>query len=316
MRNKAYRASPVGETVGRYLNEIGFAGHAKNTIDTYEQVLAWLAIAHDDLPGVDGFCRPGGTELLTEFLFGNWGSAAETTRAHRWTVLNVFFKWCIDKELVPFNPVAKIKRPKSPKARTERQAYQQGMVDRLISSQALLRDRCALGLFRLGIRKNDLRMLQLRDVDPDNDVIHLNHAKGGKRHKLPIVFDQLTFDLAAHLAERMLEAGENDSGGEYLLYPKRDRSRPMDPSAVHRWFKDCLQAAGLPASIQMHELRHTAADDIWRKTGNIVLAQKLLRHESPATTAAYLHPTQDDLRAGLRAVQKAHRVAETDESQF
>ena len=90
----------------------------------------------------------------------------------------------------------------------------------------------------------------------------------------------------------------------------------MDPSNVHRWFKACLANAGLANSIQMHELRHTAADDIWRKTGNIVLAQKLLRHESPATTAAYLHPTQDDLRAGLRAVQKAHRVAETDESQF
>jgi len=316
MKNKAYRASPVGEAVGRYLNEMEYAGLRPNSIESYEQVLAWLAIAHDDLTGVDGFCKPGGTDLLMEFLHGNWGSAAETTRAHRWTVLNGFFRWCLEKDLVSFNPASKIRRPKAPRTTKERQAYKQDMVDRLIGSQGSLRDRCALGLFRLGIRKNDLRMLQLQDIDPDNDVLYLNHAKGGKRHELPIVFDQLTFDLAAHLTERMLEAGEGDSSVEYLLYARDRRRQPMDSSAVHRWFKGCLRNAGLPETIQMHELRHTAADNIWRETGNIVLAQKLLRHESPATTAGYLHPTADDLRAGLRAVQKANRVAETDESQF
>jgi integrase/recombinase XerD len=307
MKNKAYRASPVGETVGRYLTELGFAGLARNSLDSYEQVLAWLAVAHDDLHGVEAFCGPGGTSLLTEFLYSNWGSAAETTRAHRWRVLNGFFKWCLDNDLMVSNPVAKIKRPRAPRPVKERQAYQQDMVEKLIISQDTLRDRCALGLLRLAIRKNDLRMLQLRDIDTINDVLRLNHAKGGKRHKLPIVFDQLTFDLTAHLTERMLEADDRDSSDEYLLYPKQDRRRPMDPSAVHRWFKGCLANAGLASSIQMHELRHTAADNIWRETGNIVLAQKLLRHESPATTAGYLHPTEDDLREGLRVVQRANR---------
>ena len=62
---------------------------------------------------------------------------------------------------------------------------------------------------------------------------------------------------------------------EYLLHPRHDRMRPM------------------------HELRHSAADNLWRRTGNLTMAQQLLRHESPATTAGYLHPTRDDLEAGL-----------------
>jgi site-specific recombinase XerC len=312
MKNKAYRASPVGEAVGRYLNELGFAGLAKNTLDAYEQVLAWLAVAHDDLPGVDEFCRPGGTDLLTEFLHGNWGSAAETTRAHRWTVLNVFFKWCLENNMLPFNPVTRIRRPKAPKMRKERQAYKQEMVTRLIDSQTSQRDRCALGLLRLALRKNDLRMLLLGEIDVENDVLHLNHAKGSKVHTLPIVFDDLSRELAQYLLDRTLEAGR-DPADEYLLYPKTDRRRPLDPSSVHRWFKGCLERADLPTSIQMHELRHTALDNIWRQTGNIVLAQQLARHESPATTAGYLHPNADDLRAGLKAVEKAWRVAELDD---
>ena len=124
---------------------------------------------------------------------------------------------------------------------------------------------------------------------------------------LPIVFEDLRSDLAAHLVERGLEAGV-DPGDEYLLYARERRHQPMDRSSVHRWFKGCLREAGLPKTIQMHELRHTAGDHIWRSTKDIVIAQKLLRHESPATTFAYLHPTDDDLRAGLRIAEADNQV--------
>ena len=69
-----------------------------------------------------------------------------------------------------------------------------------------------------------------------------------------------------------------------------------------RWFKDCLQRAGLPNTIKMHELRHSAADNLWRESGNLTMAQRLLRHSSPATTAGYLHPILDDLEAALAAL--------------
>ena len=36
--------------------------------------------------------------------------------------------------------------------------------------------------------------------------------------------------------------------------------------------------------------------------GNLTMAQQLLRHESPATTAGYLHPTREDLQAALEAL--------------
>jgi len=34
------------------------------------------------------------------------------------------------------------------------------------------------------------------------------------------------------------------------------------------------------------------------------MAQQLLRHRSPATTAAYLHPLFDDLEAALEALDE------------
>ncbi len=72
---------------------------------------------------------------------------------------------------------------------------------------------------------------------------------------------------------------------EYLVYPRTDPSRPMDPASLHRWLKRCLERAGLPPTIKTHELRHSAADNWWRETGNLLLAQQLLRHESVATAS-------------------------------
>jgi site-specific recombinase XerC len=51
--------------------------------------------------------------------------------------------------------------------------------------------------------------------------------------------------------------------------------------------------------MKLHEMRHSAADNLWRASGNLVLASQLLRHESVATTQSYLHPTREDLSAAL-----------------
>jgi hypothetical protein len=40
----------------------------------------------------------------------------------------------------------------------------------------------------------------------------------------------------------------------------------MDPASVHRWFKMALERARLPPTIKLHELRHSAADNLWRQT--------------------------------------------------
>ena len=52
------------------------------------------------------------------------------------------------------------------------------------------------------------------------------------------------------------------------------------------------------------ELRHSAADNLWRASGNLMLAQQLLRHESVSTTQIDLHPNRDDLAAALQSLER------------
>jgi site-specific recombinase XerC len=100
---------------------------------------------------------------------------------------------------------------------------------------------------------------------------------------------------------------------EYLLHPKAPhKTRPLDPASLHRRFKVWLNRAGLPATVKLHELRHSAADNLWRASGNLMLAKQLLRQESVATTDAYLHPSRDDLTDALPRLEVVRSPSQSD----
>ena len=130
-------------------------------------------------------------------------------------------------------------------------------------------------------------MLRVADFDLGSGTVRV-HGKGATVIVIPLASTTLGSDLEIHLVGR--------GGDEFLLYGKSDALRPMSREGQNRWFKRCLERAELSTSMQMHELRHSAADNLYRRTGDIGKAQQLLRHESPATTAGYLHPSREDLR--------------------
>jgi integrase/recombinase XerD len=294
VKDKSYQRSPIGREVGRYLRARQWEELANNSLEAYETVLARFAIRHADFETLAEFCSPIGTEYIREFLETEWGGAATATKKQRIAIVRTFFKWGAAESRIPYNPTEPIK---SPKVRNrERLAYAVTTRLELVRSAETLRDQCALQLLaRMALRKNELRVLQIRDVDLTRNLLVV-HGKGGRVDILPLALPDLRDDLYLHIN------GDRRGPDEYLLYPRAHRTRPMDPASVHRWFKRRLADAGLPQTIELHEMRHSAADELWRVTGNIVLAQKLLRHESVGTTQTYLHPTREDLAAGLAQV--------------
>jgi len=301
VKDQSYTSCSIGAEVARYLRTLRYANAAKNTLEAKELVLARLALEHADFEGVHIFASHVGTEYLREFLDDQWGDSSPATRAQRLSIVKSFFQWEVGEGRIEFNPAAAIKGPRvrSP----ERPAHARDTIVRLISAQESLRDQCALGLLgRMALRKDELRQLRLGDIDLLRYFVTV-HGKGDKVSLLPLAFEDLRADLTLYVGAERAYAHD-----EYLLYPRSQRRRPMDPSSVHRWFKRCLERAGLPTSIQMHELRHSAAHELFSVTGNIVLAQMLLRHESVGTTQVYLHPTREDLAAGMRAVDAAWAV--------
>lgn len=298
LKDKSYRRSQVGRDVGRFLRALRWEDKSENTRDSYETTLARLAVDHSDFTdGLAGFCTPVGTEYLREFLDRHWADAAPATRANRLAAVRSCFQWALAERVIPFDPSAPIRSP-GRRRRSQRQAYPQDVIHRLVAAQPTLRDQCAMQLVaRLGMRKNELRILKVGEIDLVRNLLTV-HGKGGHVDVMPIGLPSLADDLYLHIQ------GERRAVDEHLIYPRNRRRDPMNPASLHRWFKRCLERAGLPATVKLHEMRHTAADHVYRQTGDIVRASQLLRHASVATTETYLHPTRRDLADALAAIDE------------
>ena len=59
-----------------------------------------------------------------------------------------------------------------------------------------------------------------------------------------------------------------------------------------------LNAAGIP-DFRFHDLRHTFATRLLRKTGNLKLVSRLLGHTTVETTTRYAHVLDDDLQNAM-----------------
>lgn len=294
VRDKSYRTTELGGVVGHYMRQKKWGGAAENTLTAYESVLASFTLHHADLELKD-FEPPLGTERLMEFLDARWSGAAPLTRARNLAVVRDFFAWAVSSGRMYGNPALTIKGPKR-RTIAERRAHAREEIQRIVSAQPSLRDQaCVLLMGRLALRRDELRRLRIGDIDFAAGTVSV-HGKGSKLATIPIVYENVRELLYLHVQ------GENRQPDEYLLYPKSDRERMMSLPGVHRWWERCLKRAGVP-HFPMHELRHSAIDELNRQTGDLVAASQLARHANVATTQTYLHPTQDDLIARMKQVE-------------
>jgi integrase/recombinase XerC len=283
------RDTPLGEHVVAYLHALEYGEASLNTLLAYEHVLALFAVEHADL-SLDELEPPQGGGVVRAFLDRHWNRRSATTRRQRLAITRSFLTWLTGEGLLRSNPAVNIRAPKT--TRRERRALPLEDVEKLIAAQPALRDQVALMLLAwLGLRKGELRALRIADFNLAAGAVTV-HGKGGHEDKLPLGFERLRTALELHLVER------EPHPDEFLLYPKTFRTRP-DPASVHNWLKRCLRLAGLPLDVQTHELRHTAAEALYRQTGDIVLAQQLLRHTDIRTTRGYLRAHHKNVCARL-----------------
>ena len=140
----------------------------------------------------------------------------------------------MDERGLAVNPADKIKPPK--KANVERQAYSPNVIEQLRAAQPTMREQIAVQLLGfLGLRKNELRLLQVKDFDLGKGTF-IVHGKGQKVVVVDIAIPSLKDDLNLELLTR-----EPD---EYLIYPRERKTDPMDPASLHRWLKKALRRRG------------------------------------------------------------------------
>jgi site-specific recombinase XerD len=71
----------------------------------------------------------------------------------------------------------------------------------------------------------------------------------------------------------------------------------LGPWAIARILYRLSRRAGLDRKIGPHALRHYAATAVWRRSGDLALVQRLLRHETLTMALRYVAVSQSDVAA-------------------
>jgi len=79
--------------------------------------------------------------------------------------------------------------------------------------------------------------------------------------------------------------------------------RRLSKRRVQVLFRGLQIEAGFDRLYPFHALRHTAITNVYRASRDLFLAQRFARHASPLTTVCYTHPSDEELREGVRKLQ-------------
>jgi integrase/recombinase XerC len=157
------------------------------------------------------------------------------------------------------------------------------------------RDRALLRLMlSCGLRLSEACGLLAEDVSLEGrqGSVIVRRGKGGKWRELPLP-PEARKALAEWLAERERKGIRSE-----WLFPGRDPSEPLSPSAAWRAVKKYAWRARIPG-LKPHVLRHTCATNMIRSGAALTEVAGVLGHASLGTVMVYGRPSLSDMARAL-----------------
>jgi site-specific recombinase XerD len=165
-------------------------------------------------------------------------------------------------------------------------------VARLINAAGNLLQRALLmTLYGTGMRRTEVSLLKVSDIDSQRMMIRVERGKGGASRDIP---------LSPALLETLREYWRWKKPCTYLFASserKRGKEQPISDKTVWYACKEAARHAGLTKRVSPHCLRHSFATHLLEGGTDLRTIQILLGHGDLETTAKYLHLSQRHLRA-------------------
>ncbi len=226
-------------------------------------------------------------------------SVASYTRA-----IKSFFSFLEREELIPVNPMVKVKVPKTP--RRNMPTFSEGELARIFTqpdkktSEGYRDYTIMLTLLDTGVRVSELCGLNVDDVDLTNGYLRVM-GKGQRERYVPIG-SKLTKALLKYKLSHRPEANSSDN-----FFLTRD-GRPINKARVQKIIRRYGERAGIKTRPSPHTFRSTKAVLYLRNGGDPFSLQKMLGHSSLVMTRRYSNLADSDVRRQHLAYGVADRL--------
>lgn len=167
----------------------------------------------------------------------------------------------------------------------------------------------------LGTRRGELLALRWSDIDLEVGTVKIERSLDKHRreretktetsNRLLYLNPSLIDALLVHREQMRREQHDEGFNPDGIVFPTEDGTT-INPSNLRRHFKTVLRAAGLPDSIRIHDLRHTAASLMLARSNQLTDVSKTLGHSSTTVTGQiYAHSYEEGIRKAIASVSDA-----------
>jgi len=136
---------------------------------------------------------------------------------------------------------------------------------------------CLTTIYACGLRLLEGVRLQVKDIDGERQLLHIEQGKGGKDRYVPLPSACL----------KMLRGHWRTHRNPVWLFPspREAENQPMSESGMQRAFRVAVQEAGIHKKATVHTLRHSYATHLLEAGVNLRIIQSYLGHTVPALGA-------------------------------
>jgi site-specific recombinase XerD len=155
-------------------------------------------------------------------------------------------------------------------------------------------------LFATGVRVSELTAIRIQDIDFDQRSVRI-FGKGSRERQVFLPDD----GIVALVREYIATKHEPEQTSDRLLI--NARGRPASSTCIRNRLKTLAEKAGVTRRVTPHMLRHTAATTLMEGGVDIRFVQRLLGHQTIATTQLYTHVSDRALMAAIASANVVYR---------
>jgi integrase len=213
------------------------------------------------------------------------------------------------------NVTALVKAPRSKKDEVNPLSLEQ--IQKLLSSLGTDQDRALFTLaVTTGLRRGEMLALRWEDVDLEAQVLRVKRSlsetnEGTSERGLVFTVPKTTkgkrsIALTPHAVSLLDKYRQGSIGVKPadLVFPNPE-GEPMRPRSLTQHFKRVSERCSLPATLRLHDLRHTAATLLLSKGIHPKIVQEILGHSTISITLdTYSHVLPNMQEGAMRAMQE------------
>ncbi len=287
----------LGEAVEAFLRGREASGCTAATLAVYRHNLARFAQASEAQALAE--VTPKGVE---DYLAALRSRLRPVSVHQHFRTLKAFFRWAATTGWLDRDPMAGLtmRVPKTlPDVPTDEDVRR--LLNACTSTSEGLRNRALVALLADSLlRREEARRLRISDLNFGSRTILVRQGKGLR--------DGVTFfgDATASALRAWLAVHPDPRPQAFLFVTMQ--GHPLGRHTLRLILNRLSRRAGLDRSISPHDLRHYAATAVWRRTGDLALVQRLLRHTTLTMALRYVEVSQADIAVKFQAASPMDHV--------